>query len=337
MFWSHGFACFHKVNRVCLTFRLVHIAEDYRKDRESRLDTHSQHMYTTTEARQMLLCTYVVLAGNSILIYDHMVTLLEEIDFIWRRPKALSATLFLLNRYVALFGFISSSVMDLLLVSDEGCSKYTLCRQLYIFFQGIIICIIMAIRTYALYDCSKRLLTCMTIIIIALAGVACAVTFARISGDAAIFPGVGCYETYTAEIAARIGLAWVALFVFDLLIFVLTLCKFCKTRGLLRLSLVTRGNIIDIIFHDGAMYFGAMALINIPNIWTYYSGSVATRGSLCNFTTCISATLMSRLMLNLHKTADTDIFSTPSRDDDRSLVVLTTRVGVQSAISSHHW
>ncbi|KAG1775394.1 hypothetical protein EV702DRAFT_442565 [Suillus placidus] len=219
-----------------------------------------------------------------------------------------------------------------------SCSKYTIYRQLDIFFQGIIICIIMAMRTYALYGCSQRLLTWMTIIIIALVGLACAVSFAQVSGDAAILPGAGCYEAYTAETAARIGLAWVALFVFDLLIFVLTVYKIYNTKGLPRLSLITRRNVVDVIFQDGAMYFGAMALINIPNILTYYSSSVAIRGSLCNFTSCISVTLISRLILNLHKTIDTGIFSTTIRDDDYCLdVLLTTRVDIQSTISSHHW
>ncbi|KAG1770499.1 hypothetical protein EDD22DRAFT_866326 [Suillus occidentalis] len=265
-------------------------------------------------------------------------TLPEEIVFIWRRPKALSAMLFLLNRYHALLGIISSMLMQPFLVSDEVCSKYTIYRQLDILLQGIIICIIMAIRTYALYGCSRRLLAWMSIIIAALVGVACAVTFAKVSVDAAILPRVGCYEAYTAETSARIGLAGVALFVFDLLIFVLTVYRICKTRGLPWLSLITRRDIIDVIFQDGAMYFGAMALISIPNILTYYSGSVAIRGSLCNFTSCISVTLISRLMLNLHKTIDTGILSTVVRDDDYCLdIFLTTGVDVQSAISSHHW
>lgn len=293
---------------------------------------------TDPNAQQISLCTYAVLAGNSILIYDHVMTLPEEISFIWRRPKALSAMLFLLNRYFTLLGIICSIVIQPFLVSDEVCSKYTIYRQLDIFFQGIIICIIMAMRIYALYNCSQCLLTWMTIIIIALVGLACAVSFAQVSGDAVILPGVGCYEAYTAETAARIGLAWVALFVFDLLIFVLTVYRICKTKGLPRLSLITRRNVVDVIFQDGAMYFGAMALINIPNILTYYSSSVAVRGSLCNFTSCISVTLISRLILNLHKTIDTSIFSTTIRDNDYCLdVLLTTRVDVQSAISSHHW
>ncbi|KAG1808204.1 uncharacterized protein BJ212DRAFT_665086 [Suillus subaureus] len=249
-------------------------------------------MFTTdSDVQQILLCIYAVFAGNSILIYDHVMTLPEEIVLIWRRPKGLFAMLFLLNRYLALLGIICSMVMQPFLVSDEVlyfvmhvlnvwahnfflCSKYTISRQLDIFFQAIIICIIMAMRIYALYGCNQHLLTWMAIIIIALVGVACAVTFAQVSGDAAILPRIGCYEVYTTETAARIGLAWVALFVFDLLIFVLTVYKIYKIRGLPRLSLITRRNVIDVIFQDGVMYFGAIALINIPNILTYYSGSV---------------------------------------------------------------
>ncbi|KAG1726496.1 hypothetical protein EDD22DRAFT_443660 [Suillus occidentalis] len=52
-------------------------------------------------------------------MYDHMMTLPEEIVFIWRRPKALSAILFLLNRYVALLSNICGLVMDFVPVSDE--------------------------------------------------------------------------------------------------------------------------------------------------------------------------------------------------------------------------
>ncbi|KAG1811745.1 uncharacterized protein BJ212DRAFT_487145 [Suillus subaureus] len=289
-----------------------------------------------------------------ILIYDHMVTLPEEITFIWRRPKALSAKLFIVNRYMALLGNIFALCIDFLPISDErfhfwflhicyfaqqwlSCVKFTLCRQLFFFSQGIIVCFVLTIRIYALYGCNKRLLTWMIIIGFTLIAGACAGAIGHFSSNATIFPGVGCYETYTATVAARVGLAWVALFIFELLIFILTVYRICKTRGLLRLSLFTRSNIVDIVFHDGAMYFGAMTLFNIPNILTYYSNSVDNRGSLATFTSSMSATLISRLMLNLHAFMDTGILSTTVRDDSTSFALLTTRVNVQSAISSHHW
>ncbi|KAG1814698.1 uncharacterized protein BJ212DRAFT_1361505 [Suillus subaureus] len=136
--------------------------------------------------------------------------------------------------------------------------------------------------------------------------------------------------------AARIGLAYVALFVFDLFIFVLTVYRICITNSFLRLSLITRKNIIDIIFRDGVMFFGVMTLSNMLNILTYYIGSVGLRGSFSTFTSCMSVTLISRLMLNLHQTVDTGTFSTPTQDDSPSLPILTTRVSVESMISSHY-
>ncbi|KAG2068130.1 hypothetical protein BDR04DRAFT_791537 [Suillus decipiens] len=110
----------------------------------------------------------------------------------------------------------------------------------------------------------------------------------------------------------------------------------CKTDSLLRLSLVTRKNIIGVIFRDGAMFFGLMTLFNILNFLMYYFGSVGLRGSLSTFTGCMSVTLISRLMLNLHQTVDTGILST-SAQDGCSLPILSTRVSVESAISSHYW
>ncbi|KAG1729519.1 uncharacterized protein EDB91DRAFT_1159446 [Suillus paluster] len=281
--------------------------------------------------------SYSVLVANSILIYDHIVTLPEEITFIWCRPKARSAVLFFINRYVALLGNICGLVMDFLPVSDKSCSHYVLARQLLIYFQQFIVCLILTLRVYALYGGNKRLVKWIVTIGLGLAGAASAGTFGHFSSNETILLGIGCYETYTAKTAARLGLAWLALFVFELLIFALTVYRIFRIRGLLRLSLVTRRNIVDIIFHDGAMYFGAMVLCNIPNILTYYSGSVATRGSLATFTSCMSVTLISRLMLNLHKSINAGIFSTPAQDGDHGLIVLTTRVDVQSAISSHHW
>ncbi|KAG2138794.1 hypothetical protein BD769DRAFT_1384555 [Suillus cothurnatus] len=192
--------------------------------------------------------------GRCILVYDHMATLTEEIIFIWHRPKALSAI------------------------------------ELLIFGQQFIVCFILSLRTYALYGRSKRLLIWMVVAGIALAGVASV----GISGHSTVIivPGVNCFESDVSVTLASPGLAWVALFAYELLIFVLTVSRICKTKGMLRSPylVMSRQNIIDIIFQDGkfsvvsvpeiliqtnagAMYFGAMTVSNIPNILMFYYGS----------------------------------------------------------------
>ncbi|KAG1796900.1 uncharacterized protein BJ212DRAFT_1407011, partial [Suillus subaureus] len=65
-----------------------------------------------------------------------------------------------------------------------------------------------------------------------------------------------------------------------------------------------------------------------------YCGPNTTRGSLATLTSCVSVALVSRLMLNLHKSVDTGILTTPVRNDNGDYV-LTTRIDVeQSAIAS---
>ncbi|KAG2743158.1 hypothetical protein P692DRAFT_201887723 [Suillus brevipes Sb2] len=258
-----------------------------------------------------------------ILIYDHTVTLPEEITFIWCHPKMLSAMFFLLNRYVALIGNIYGLFNDFLpatsyemagsqLISAEVSSLLIEClavrdtceSESFSSFFNKSSFVEERLRVLFILEIIQILwLTSREMIVI----------------------------THSQQ--RRYGLAWVAVFVYELLIFVLTIFRTCKTRGFRQLFSSNR-NIIDIIFQDGAMYFAAMTLINIPNILSYY---YITRGNLATFTGCMSVTLISRLVLNLHKSTDHGIFSTAIRDDGYSLGVFTTRISLQAVTSSHNY
>ncbi|KAG1779285.1 hypothetical protein EV702DRAFT_95053 [Suillus placidus] len=295
---------------------------------------HSLIVMDATERQQLVTHSYVILMANSILIYDHLTTLTEE-SFSFGVVRKHCLRCHFLSIAMPRCSAISMAYLLISCPFQISCSKYMVTRQLLIFFQQFIVCVILIIRTYALYNCSKRLLTWITIIFVVLAGSASVGTFGQYARNLTTSPGVGCFETYTVEESARFGLAWLAILGFELLIFVLTVHRTCKTRGLLRLRLVTRRNIFDVMFHDGAMYFGAMTLCNIPNIAMYYYEPGVINGSLglAILTSCMSVTLISRLMLNLHKSIDSGIFSVPARDDDHCLSVLTTRINVQSAIA----
>ncbi|KAG2048500.1 hypothetical protein BDR06DRAFT_775529 [Suillus hirtellus] len=183
---------------------------------------------------------YTILVANSVLIYDHMATITDEITFIWCRPKALSAILFLINRYVALLGNVCMLSMYLLpimshevlwfryartqlagshLLSAEvstlvlsmccfsqqrpSCRTYFTSKDLLFFFQQIFVCFILTLRTYALYCRNKRLLTLMIIIVCALAGVTVGTFGLRSS---AVVPGLNCLDSYAKYIAVSPGL-----------------------------------------------------------------------------------------------------------------------------------
>ncbi|KAG2358161.1 hypothetical protein BDR07DRAFT_308303 [Suillus spraguei] len=123
---------------------------------------------TALEAQQVSVHLYADVVANCILIYDHMSTLPEEITFIWCRPKAFSAILFFVNRYVALLANIFYLFSNFLPISNKrfvfqvlqyllscstkaSCSKYLLANQVLLVSQQVFICIVLFLRTYALY------------------------------------------------------------------------------------------------------------------------------------------------------------------------------------------
>ncbi|KAF8874544.1 hypothetical protein BD779DRAFT_1678687 [Infundibulicybe gibba] len=109
--------------------------------------------------------------------------------------------------------------------------------------------------------------------------------------------------------SARLAAAWVALFVYDSIIFVLTLLKTWQAGR--KIKIHTRLPIVAILLRDGAIYFAVMALANLANILTFYFCGPFFRGGLSTFANNISVTMMSRFMLNLHETTTIGIFSTP--------------------------
>ncbi|KAG9016595.1 hypothetical protein FRB90_002876 [Tulasnella sp. 427] len=63
----------------------------------------------TTAMWHIEISRYVTVAGCTILVYDHLITLPDEIELIWGKPLSPVSCLFLFNRYtvpiVALIDF----------------------------------------------------------------------------------------------------------------------------------------------------------------------------------------------------------------------------------------
>ncbi|KAJ7315053.1 hypothetical protein DFH08DRAFT_426062 [Mycena albidolilacea] len=86
-------------------------------------------------------------------------------------------------------------------------------------------------------------------------------------------------------------------------------------------------SLLRTMFRDGAVYFGMICLVNVANIVMLYLGDMIISGSLAWFACCISATMISRLMLNLHDASnrrsdvqalsDVEIETIQSHDADR--------------------
>ncbi|KAJ3808750.1 hypothetical protein F5876DRAFT_67037 [Lentinula aff. lateritia] len=71
---------------------------------------------------------------------------------------------------------------------------------------------------------------------------------------------------------AGAAVAWLMIFIYDVLLFGLMVQNVFKTRKELHMihRLKFRASLRVILLRDGAMYFGVMTLVNLANILTYY-------------------------------------------------------------------
>jgi len=256
--------------------------------------------------QDILVVNYLHLLAISFLFYDHLITLGNEVEYLWKRPKTPSSYWFFFNRYFAFFGNISVVILGFTSLQPHSCKNFSLYRQLLLVFNQVLVCILLTLRIYALYACSVRILAYLCGSAVVLAAVACWALFGQKSAPS---QQLGCHIALSSDTAIHLAAAWEALFVYDTILFGLTIAKTWNGRhehGITRISVP----IIRLIFRDGSIYFAVMALANLSNILTFYLGSPFIRGGLSTFASSISVTMMSRLMLNLHQSADIGIYST---------------------------
>jgi len=192
-------------------------------------------------------------------------------------------------------------------LAPQSCRSYTLFRQVLLVANQILVCILLTLRIYALYGTNLKILGYMVGSGAVLAIIACWSLFGQKSAPAE--QASGCHIGLSRTTAIRLATAWEALFIYDSIIFGFTLYKTWSSR---RDHHITRIHVplISLILRDGAIYFAVMALANLANILTFYLSGPFMKGGLSTFASSISVTMMSRLMLNLHETADIGIFST---------------------------
>ncbi|KAJ7487974.1 hypothetical protein FB451DRAFT_1553540 [Mycena latifolia] len=258
---------------------------------------------TASVAREIVFMNCAHLVGITFLYWDHLITLDSEIDLLWKRRKALSSFWFFLNRYFAFVAGMPVAILPFLTLSEKSCTNLTLFRELVIVVTQVIVSVIMVIRVYALFSRSLRVLCFLVGVGLCVLGV----TVWSVTGQQGSRPTTigGCHFAVTQSTALKLAGCWEALFAFDSVIFGLTVYNAVVARR----RMGPQSNLHTVVVRDGAMYFGIMALANLANIATYYYPSPVLPGSLATFANCISATMISRLILNLHKHANGGILT----------------------------
>ncbi|KAJ7488259.1 hypothetical protein FB451DRAFT_1167715 [Mycena latifolia] len=183
----------------------------------------------------------------AILFYDYFLTLEWEISRYWGSTYAWPNILFFTNRYGTLLGNIPV-VMEYFWTGESTPTKIAY----FIIVTQLMVGAMLILRTHALYERNKRVLTVM--IAVAVGGVVVGL-WSVITGktgdtDDNLRLYFGCNYGVSEEQGISLASAWAGVAVFDCMIFLLTLYKVFS-------GLRPNGtNLLTVLLRDGSVYFG---------------------------------------------------------------------------------
>ncbi|KAJ6576034.1 hypothetical protein DFH09DRAFT_1150244 [Mycena vulgaris] len=230
---------------------------------------------------------YFNLVSFTLLFYDYFLTLEWEVSRYWGTPFTWPNFLFFANRYGTLLGNIPV-VIQYFWSSKSTPRKIEICRRLESYHQYFIIVTqlmvgsMLVLRTYALYERSKRVLTLMISVAVGavVAGIWSVVTGKTGDTNDNLPLYFGCDYAISQSQGVSLASAWAGVAVFDF---------FTRRRP-------NGADLLTVLLRDGLVMF----MSNLSNILTFVS---YTRGIATTWTNIISSIMISRLMLNLRDPA----------------------------------
>ncbi|KAI0647192.1 hypothetical protein C8Q79DRAFT_610618 [Trametes meyenii] len=194
----------------------------------------------------------LTLAAFAILYYDYLLTLSNEINHFWRTTNlSVISVLFVINRYFGLLGPIPSIVEYFSNLPEQVCRMLQTYHQAYAITSQAIVAITLVIRTYALYNRSKRILALLLATHIG-GAIVCGVFFFTSTPPTSTstplpFSFTGCDLSLTNKQAIHLTFAWSAMMWFDTTVFVLTLIQALRVRRHFS------GGLLEIMLRDGSL------------------------------------------------------------------------------------
>lgn len=254
-------------------------------------------LYTTlislSARRALIIGKQSRTAALGLLIYEHIITIEDEIDLIWLKRKSWVTYLYHFNRWLPVlwltFDLIRQTPYQV--VSSKTCVTYMLCNNIIALLTTISIQTILQLRVWAIYDRSRRILSWMIIlstIEVAAMALLIGLTIVRVEKFPVVSTPVGCLFEGLAPLSA---IFWTPALILEPIICILVLKKVFLDRQ-------RRTELATFLARDSLLYFLVifMQLIASTIVWARFPSyidlfmpwSVALPSLLCN-----------RLLLNM--------------------------------------
>ncbi|KAF8992611.1 hypothetical protein BDQ17DRAFT_1369325 [Cyathus striatus] len=273
---------------------------------------------------ESIATAYVHLIGNYkfqtsnyvVFIYDHLLTLPEEVEKIWSQPFSFATLLFYINRYITHCQFIILQVEFY-----ETNWPISVCDRYVKFAGATTLCLvavaelIMILRVYALYLGNKYVLVFLLSVLVGqIIVMAWSVHFGIRVPLPPGFPGC----VLTGSSSWMTGL-WAAPVCTDTCIFLLTVWRAVKYRKNHGIS-----GTMQIIIRDGTIYFLVIFGANLMNCLIYLLAVEDLKAAGASFSQILTSILITRLQLNLRRNSSGSLGSKGS--DNRNIPVVMPNI-----------
>ncbi|KAF7370139.1 hypothetical protein MSAN_00644100 [Mycena sanguinolenta] len=246
---------------------------------------------TFDPAWRLQLVKYFCAASLTLQGYDWLICLDREIDMIWLRPWRGVKVLYLLSRYIPFVHLGAALYYSVNLL----CSPWL--TYGYLILQGLLPlesscqkAAMLVLRTYAIFNCSKKILVFLLAMLAVLVGVAFPTLVAFLRSVQFSQPPTGmingCYPVSASKI---IFVAFIAILLFETIIVALTV------YSALRYYTRDSGPMIKVLYRDSLCFFFCIFSITLVN--------VLVAALLPND----SADLLNRLQASIHSIVSTRI------------------------------
>ncbi|TDL23327.1 hypothetical protein BD410DRAFT_787674 [Rickenella mellea] len=262
---------------------------------------------TISAYNELIATNYVGVASYTFLIYDHILTFGDEVEYIWKGHKGPIIYLFFVNRYFFDLAFILNlnAYLNPAFTPD-------VCRR-FVRFEGSCVLIglglaglMMMFRVNALYGGQRIVLAMLGVLWLTMVGV---FSWLLAGGQPVIHPaGIhGCSLIFSESLGSVATLSSALPLIFDSAVLMLTLRR---TAGLFKSRMA--GHIVRILVRDGILYYSVIFTCNLVLTIMIATAPPGNRNIMGQLTQLMTVTMMSRITIHLRvesqRKRDTAVF-----------------------------
>jgi len=251
-----------------------------------------------SDVSEALITNFVGFAGFTVLIWDHVDTFVDEVEYIWKGQKGALVYLFLLNRYLTPLGFMVNLFAYISPVwTPETCQHFIRYEGSMTIIGIEVVGLMMLLRVYAMWHHKKWVVGIVAGILLIETGINAwlmthgqAVVHSRLVKSCTMI-----FEPSLSKIAS--SSAWIPL-LYDTIVVSLTLI-----RTIPSIRHRTASHIVKVLLEDGLLYYSVIFSINLVLTLMIIFAPPGLKNVTAQLELLLTVAMMSRITLNLKKQA----------------------------------